>query len=227
MKHAVLVSCEHATCAVPGGQRALFEGREEELHSAAGWEPGALNLGQAFAMAFRTPIVHGEITRLLIDLEADELSRWGKYADGISAQSRERFAEQMWNGYRTILRSRIADDLQRHDIALHLLAHVAAASEGHVTLRVPDGSALSREIADAWAAAIDQDSLKCEVATGDLPGDLVEHLASGFPSDRYAPIRVEVAPAYFLDGRPMRWEPLKKILIKGLESVLAAREPRH
>ena len=220
MKATVLVSCEHATCTVPGGQRALFEGREDELHSEAGWEPGALNLGQAFAMAFRTPILHGEITRLLIDLEADEESRWGKYAGDLPAQTRERFAAQMWSGYRTALAARIAEDLQRHDQVVHVLAHVTAAPPGRVVMRVPHDAPLARDCANAWAAAATAESLTCEVAAGDLPGDLISHLAARFDPTRYAPIRLEVASASFLEGRPMRWEPLKKRLIQGLQTVL-------
>lgn len=220
MKATVLVSCEHATCAVPGGQRALFEGREDELHSEAGWEPGALNLGQSFAMAFRTPIIHGEITRLLIDLEADETSRWGKYAENLPAQTRERFAENMWGGYRNTLYDRIAEDLQRHDVVVHLLAHVTTVQPGHVGLRIPQDSLRAMEIAQAWAVEVEQDGLKCEVATGSFPGNLVEHLSSRLNSERYVPIRLEVASTYFLEGQPMRWEPLKKRLIQGLQKAL-------
>lgn len=223
MNTAVLVSCEHATCAVPGGQRAIFEGREDELHSEAGWEAGALNLAQGFAMAFRTPLVHGEITRLLIDLEAGEDEKWGKYAAEISEQSRERFAERMWKGYRATLRQRIEEDLRRHDAVIHVFAHVSRAKPGCVNLRVPDGSALASDLAAAWAGAVRQEHLEPSFLKGDIPGALMRELASGYPSDRYAPIRLEVAPGYFLEGKPMRWEACKKALIKGLEGVMGRR----
>jgi len=217
---AVLVSCEHATCAVPGGQRVLFEGHEDELHSEAGWEPGALNLAQGFAMAFRTPAVHGEITRLLIDLEAGENDRWGKFSNEISEQARERFAERMWKGYRATLQQRINEDLQRHDAVVHVLAHVTNThAAGRVVMRVPDGVPYAADIATRWAHAVQQPNLAASMLTGGIPGDLIAELASAFPSDRYAPIRLEVAAGYFLDGRPMRWDACKKALIRGLESV--------
>lgn len=222
MTSSVLVSCEHATCAVPGGQRAIFEGREDELHSEAGWEPGALNLAQGFAMAFRTPIVHGEITRLLIDLEAGEAAKWGKYADEISDQSRERFGERMWKGYRATLRQRIKEDLRRHDAVVHVLVHVAGANAGCVNMRVPDGSELAENVADKWASAVRQEHLESSCVKGNIPGALIQELAAEFPADRYAPIRLEVAPGYFLEGKPMRWEACKKVVIKGLEGVLGS-----
>jgi len=221
MKISVLISCEHATCAVPGGQRAIFAGREDELHSEAGWEPGALNLAQAFAMAFRTPIVHGEITRLLIDLEAGEDSRWGKYADEISDQARERFGERMWQGYRKTLRQRIEEDLHRHDAVAHVFVHVSGANVGCVNLRVPDGSALAANVAAKWATAANQQHLTASCVTGNIPGALIQELADIFDAERYAPIRLEVAPGYFLEGKPLQWKSLKKTLINGLEDALA------
>jgi len=221
MNVALLVSCEYATCAVPGGQRVVFEGREEELHSEAGWEPGALNLAQAFAMAFRTPIVHGEVTRLLVDLEASESKRLGKYASEISDHARERFGGPVWKGYRETLRGRIAEDLQRHDAVVHVLAHVTGAVPGHVRMRVRDTTDLAATIATSWAAAATRDNLAASMETGGIPGNLIDYLAAFFPPENYAPIRLEVAPPYFLEGRPMRWEECKKTLIQALSSTLA------
>jgi hypothetical protein len=222
MTAAVLVSCEHATCAVPGGQRVIFEGREDELHSAAGWEAGALNLAQGFAMAFRTPPVHGEITKLLIDLEAGEDARWGKYSEELSDHSRERFAERMWKGYRTTLRQRIEEDLRRHDAVVHVFVHVADANAGQVNLRVPENSPYAAGIATKWASQVRQEHLESSMILGNIPGALIHELAADFPADRYAPIRLEVAPEYFLEGRPLRWEACKKAVIRALDEVLRA-----
>lgn len=218
---SVLVSCEHATCAVPGGQRAIFEGREDELHSEAGWDPGALNLGQGFAMAFRTPLVYGEITRLLIDLEAGEDERWSEYAPQLSDQTRERFAEKVWKGHRTTLRQRIEEDLRRHDAVVHVLVHTGGIADGRVNMRVPSDAGLAADVAIQWANTVRHEHLDASRVTGDLPGTLIRELADAFPPDRYAPIRLEVASGFFLNGRPMRWEVCKKSLIKGLEAVLA------
>lgn len=224
MMASVLVSCEYATCAVPGGQRVIFDGREDELHSEAGWEPGALNLAQGFAMAFRTPLVHGEITRLLIDLEAAEELRWGKYADQLSDPSRERFGERMWRGYRDVLRQRIDEDLRRHDVVVHVFVHVTGECAGRVVLRVPEGHASAMGLACAWADAMKREHLEPECQSGGLPGNLVEELARAYPKDRYLPIRLEVAAPYFLEGRPMRWDACKKTVVQGLEDALKGSE---
>lgn len=220
MTTSVLVSCEYATCAVPGAQRALFEGREDELHSQAGWEPGALNLAQAFAMTYRTQLVHGEITRLLIDLEAGEDNRWTKYAEKLTDQTRERFVARMWSGYRSTLRQRINEDLGRHDAVVHLFVHTGGVEAGRVIMRVPEGNGRAADFTTAWAEAVRQENLDAQMVSGAIPGSLIHELATSYPPERYVPIRLEVAAEYFLDGRPMRWDAFKKSLIQGFKATL-------
>ncbi len=220
MTQSILVSCEYATCAVPGGQRAIFEQCEDELHSHLGWEPGALNLAQAISMKFRTPLVHGEITRLLIDLEVGGDERWSRHAVHLSETTRERFAERIWGGYRATLRRRIQEDLQRHDAVVHVLVHAAGPEAGHVRMRTPDGNVLAAGLARTWAEAATCENLAASHVEGELPGTLIAELSASFPADRYAPIRLEVSPEYFLTGKPMRWEAFKKSLLAGAAAML-------
>ena len=77
---AFLFSCDNATCAVPEAYREIFRGSEEVVASTEGWEPGSLNLAQGFAMKFRTPLVHGDVTRLLIDFGNDGDARWSRFS---------------------------------------------------------------------------------------------------------------------------------------------------
>ena len=52
-----LITCCHATCAIPDAQRELFKDYEDRVTSEEGWEPGALNLAQGLAMKLYTPLV--------------------------------------------------------------------------------------------------------------------------------------------------------------------------
>ena len=87
-------SCENATCAVPEAWRELFRGSEELVMSPEGWEPGALNLAQGFAMKFRTPLVHGDVTRLLIDLNAAGDERWSRFSRQLTDAQRVKLVER-------------------------------------------------------------------------------------------------------------------------------------
>lgn len=220
LKYALLVTCEHATCTVPGAQRSVFEGREDELHSEAGWEPGALNLAQAISIAFRTPIIHGEITRLILDLEATESEMWGKYAESISPPTRDRMAERLRNGYRNHIRQRIHEDLHRHDAVVHLLVHVMQSAPGRIAMRVPDQAINTHQIATRWATAIHAPMLQPIVIHGGFPGDLVAETMRHFDPERYLPIRLEVDSSSFIQGKPLRWDECKKQLITSLATTL-------
>jgi hypothetical protein len=52
--------------------------------------------------------------------------------------------------------------------------------------------------------------------------DLGAELAGSFPTTRYAQVKLSVSQSYFLEGRPLRWETVKKVLLESL--VLAASE---
>jgi hypothetical protein len=146
---AFLISCENATCAVPEAYREIFRDFEDDVASTEGWEPGALNLAQGFAMKNRTPLVHGDVTRLLIDLEKDGDERWSRFSLKLPEATRVKVAERHEKPYRMMLNQRIGEDLRRHAAVLHLMVHTDATTDGRVTLETPKGGVLAEKIAAA------------------------------------------------------------------------------
>ena len=122
---AFLFSCENATCAVPEAYREIFRGSEDVLTSKEGWEPGSLNLAQGFSMRFRTPLVHGDVTRLLIDLQKDGDERWSRFSLKLPEATRVKVADRHQRPFRAALNQRIAEDLRRHEALLHVELKVA------------------------------------------------------------------------------------------------------
>lgn len=218
---ALLFSCEHATCAVPEAYREIFRGAEEVVESAEGWEAGALNLGQAFAMGFRTPLVHGDVTRLLIDLEKDGDARWSRFSMKLSETARGKVADRHERPFRTMLRQRILEDLRRHEALLHVMIHTDAETFGRVTLETPEGGALAEEFAAAWRARLMTEDLDVRCHRNAESQALGQVLSEEFPADRYARIRLSVSQSFFLDGQPWRWDTLKKLLVQSLSEVVA------
>ena len=216
LMNAYLFSCEHATCTVPEAYREYFCGSEEVLSSNEGWEPGALNLSQAFAMGFRTPLVYGDVTRLLIDLEKDGDARWSRFSSKIAESIRLRIEDRHERLFRQQLRQRIAEDLRRYDSVVHVMVHTDAGSEGLVTLATPKKSVLAESLAEEWCSRLCARAVnaKCE-QEADI-GAFGAVLASENDPTRYAQIRLVVSQSFFLDGKPLRWETIKKILLDTL-----------
>jgi len=222
---AFLISCEHATCAVPEAYREIFRGSEDDVASSEGWEPGSLNLAQGFAMRFRTPLVHGDVTRLLIDLEKDGDERWSRFAMQLPEATRQKIAERHEKPYRLMLNQRISEDLRRHAAVLHLMIHTNAHTDGRVTLETPKGGVLAEKIAAVWRLRMYSDELDIRHFRNTQNQALGELLSAGYPPENYAQVRLDVSQSFFLDGRPMRWEPLKKRLMDTLVQAVAEAGP--
>ncbi len=219
---AFLFSCDYATCAVPEAYREIFRGAEDVVSSMAGWEPGSLNLAQGFAMKFRTPLVHGDVTRLLIDLGNDGDARWGKFSLKLPEATRGKVADRHERPYRLVLNQRIAEDLRRHEALLHVMIHTDAKTDGTVVLESPVGAELAEKFAGAWRSRLAAADVDVRQATGVALGSLAAALSGAYPPDRYAQVRLSVSQTFFLEGRPWRWETLKKVLLESL--VLAGGE---
>lgn len=218
---AFLFSCENATCAVPEAYREIFRGSEDVVTSSEGWEPGSLNLAQAFAMRFRTPLVHGDVTRLLIDFEKDGDDRWSRFSMKLPEATRGKVAERHEKPYRTLLGQRIAEDLRRHAVVLHVMVHTDAASEGRVVLETPEGAELAEVYAGAWRTRLMKEDLDVRYFRNAESQALGQSLSREFPAEQYARIRLVVSQGFFLEGRPWRWETLKKLLLDSLSQVVA------
>ncbi len=218
---ALLFSCEHATCAVPEAYREIFRGAEDVVMSSEGWEPGSLNLGQAFAMKFRTPLVHGDVTRLLIDLEKDGDARWSRFSMKLPEATRGKVADRHERPFRAMLSQRIREDLRRHAAVLHVMIHTDAETDGRVTLETPEHGVLAEKLAAAWRARLMTEDLDVRYHRNVASQALAIELSKEFPADDYAQIRLAVSQSFFLEGRPWRWETLKKLLLESLSQVVA------
>ena len=216
---AFLFSCNNATCAVPEAYREIFRGFEEVVASTEGWEPGSLNLAQGFAMKFRTPLVHGDVTRLLIDLEKDGDSRWSRFALKLPELTRPKLADRHERPYRTQLKQRIAEDLRRHYAVLHRMVQTDAATDGMILLETPVGGELAESFSNAWRSRLVAADLDVRQVKGVVINPLGSELSAAFPSTQYAQLKISVSQSFFLEGRPWRWDTIKKLLLDSLALV--------
>ncbi|MES2659554.1 MAG: hypothetical protein V4689_13125 [Verrucomicrobiota bacterium] len=218
---ALLFSCENATCAVPEAYREIFRGSEDVLTSTRGWEPGSLNLAQGFAMKFRTPLVHGDVTRLLMDFEQDGDDRWSEFSLKLPEATRVKVVDRHERPYRLSLNQRITEDLRRHEMLLHVMVHTDSTSDGLVMLETPAGGLLAEKFARAWRAHLAAAEVDVRHVSGSGVTPLGASLTGAFPANQYAQIRLSVSQTFFLEGRPWRWETLKKLLLESLSRVTA------
>ena len=222
---AFLFSCSNATCAVPEAHRELFNGAEDAVASAESWEPGALNLAQAFSMKFRTPLVHGDVTRLLIDLGKECGERWSRFSLQLPESTRAKLVERHERPFRGQLVQRISEDLRRHAAVWHVLVHTSPEIDGRVLLETPDEAPLAESAAAAWRGRLHAAEMDVLHVRRVQSNPLEAFLSREFTADQYALIRLTVSQSFFLEGRPWRWETAKKTLLDTLARAAAELAP--
>jgi hypothetical protein len=222
---ALLFSCEYATCAIPEAYRELFHGAEDVVTSPEGWDSGALNLAQGFAMKFRTPLVHGLHTRLLLDLDKNGDERWSRFALKMPEATRQKLADREEIAYRGLLKQRITEDLRRYPSSTHLMLRTTPEHEGRVILESFAKGGFGEAIAAAWRTLLLREGLDVSHAREVGGSALAGVLCGAFPEDRYSLLRLKVSQSFFLEGRPIRWDLLKKKLGETLITALAEALP--
>jgi len=212
---SILITCSHATCAVPEAHRELFKGSEDLVTSTEGWEPGALNLAQGLAMRFSTPLIHGDVTRLLIDIEQDGEKHWSKISSKLPEASRDKLVTRHHDKFRHAIGLRLQEDFKRHGEVIHLIIHTAPITDGKILME-HIASPLAQEIADTAVKLLPSN----EVDSSSLPlmekTPFIRWLLQSFPSEKYGIIRITVSQSFFMRSVPMRWETIKKSLIQAL-----------
>ena len=216
-----LITCSYATCAIPEPQRELFRGSEDKVTSTDGWEPGSLNLAQGLAMKLSTPLVHGEVSRLLIDLEKDGSDRWSKITKTLPEPTRVKLIDRHERKFRHAIEVRVTEDLKRNDSITHILVHSAPIADGRILLEYGPSKG-AEKFAKAIVSKLPSNEIEPIAKAAGSNSALVNWVSNLVPPGKYHFIRLTVSQSFFLKSVPLRWETMKKSLIQSVSSAAAA-----
>ncbi len=208
---AYLFSCMHATCAVPEAHRELFRGNEETLQSSEGWEPGALNLAQFLGMLFRTPVIHGDVSRLLIDLSKEGDDRWSRFSKELTESAKQRLADRYQRSFRNAIRQRIDDHLRRDEPIVHVRIHTQPWQDGRVVISNDAEAKNSDAVAMAWRELLMHAGLDVRYER-QTPEEKLLMLPESAGKESTISIRLDVSQTFFLEGRPWKWDTVRRTL---------------
>ena len=121
--------------------------------------------------------------------------------------------------YRQVLNQRIAEDLRRHPALVHVMIHTDPTTDGLILLETPIGADFAEKFASAWRMRLAAAELDIRQVRGAEMSPLGTALSKAFPPDKYAQVRLTVSQTFFLEGRPQRWETVKKTLLDSLVRV--------
>jgi hypothetical protein len=213
-----LITCCHATCAIPEAQRELFAGQEELVTSPEGWEPGALNLAQGLAMKLSTPLVHGEVTRLILDIEKTGEEQFSEFSMKIPEPTRTRLADRLNEKFRHAIDVKLEEDLKRHDTIIHIDVHTAPLEDGKVLFEYTGDPAAERLTYSAAKLMKEPEiSLSCRRMKEISP--MLQSMLDREMSAKIGILRVTVAQSFFLTSKPLRWDMTKKSVITAISNA--------
>lgn len=123
----ILLTCEHATNAVPHAAAASFRGAAMRtlLRTHRGWDPGAAGVARVLARTLRAPLFEGRATRLLVDLNrsAHHPKVFGDWARALSSTDRRALIARWHAPWRRRFAQQLRTAISKGRPVLHLSMH--------------------------------------------------------------------------------------------------------
>lgn len=118
----VLISAEHASCSVPEEWAGLFAGHQAVLQSHRGWDPGTAELAAALATRLNAPLLVGEATRLLVDLNRScgHPRHFSEFTRTLPVRDRNELVRRYWQPHWSAYRQHIE---RARSMLVHLACH--------------------------------------------------------------------------------------------------------
>jgi predicted N-formylglutamate amidohydrolase len=228
---SVVVTCEHATRAVPASLRAvLARAGARRLAGHEAWDPGALHLARHLARALHAPLIVADVSRLVVDANRSErhprvFSRW---TAALPADAREHLLARHHRPFREATRDALAA-VPPARLALHLSCHsftsvlAGVRRETDIALLYDPSREPERTLCTRWLAALRRrlPHLACHANRpyrGTSDGHTTD-LRRRLPAQAYAGVEIEVNQR--LLARDPRLASLSPELLAGLEEALA------
>lgn len=208
MKTALVLSCEHATAAIPSRFRSLFQGQEAVLQSHRGWDPGTLELGKKLARRFQVPLFATQVSRLLIEVNRSlhHPRLFSEFSASLPSQTKQQLIDQYYLPHRTAVEECIRERLKSQQKVLHLSLHSftgvwdGVPRSADLGLLYDPRRAMDRSLCERWKGMLEQQLPELTVRRnypylGRADG-LTTSLRKLFPATRYMGIEVEINQKY-------------------------------
>lgn len=225
-----LVTCEHGGNRVPADCRQFFAGREEELQSHRGFDPGALSLARDLARALEAPLVASTVSRLVVELNRSLGHRqlFSEALRGAPKAFREKILAHHYHPYREQVFTLVAETVAAGRRVVHISSHsFTPVLEGKVRdadigLLYDPGRPGEVAFCDAWQAALTAFAPRFKVRrnypyTGKSDG-FCTGLRRRFPDEAYVGVELEINQKHFL-VRGASWRSLRQEVVRSLLSL--------
>lgn len=227
-----VVSCEHASKAIPSAYAHAFAAMHARLDSHEGYDAGALQMGRELAHALGAPLFAGKASRLLIDLNRSpgNVGLYSETSRAFDADTRRRILDEHYRPYRERVQSEVEARLRVGMRVIHLASHSftpeldGVVREADLGLLYDPARAGEVALCRAWQAALADIAPALRVRSnypyaGTSDG-LTAALRRLFAGDRYLGIEVELNQKHVFAGA-RHWRALRRDVIEALLAAFA------
>lgn len=125
MKRDVIITCEHASCAVAPAYKSLFRGQGEVLRSHRGYDPYSIEMATALATRLNCKLFQGTTTRLLVEINRSigHPNLFSEFTQSLSEAEQTELLNEYYFPYRAAVESEVRSRIRKRRTVLHLGIH--------------------------------------------------------------------------------------------------------
>lgn len=227
---AVVVTCEHASRAVPAQLRGRLRLVAARLRSHRGFDPGARALARTLAVRLGAPLVLGRVTRLVVDLNRSPHNPdvFSSVTRGLARDDREAILASWHAPHWGVVQELVDEALGEASVVVHLAAHSFTPVLGgkrrdfDVGLLYDPGRPREAALVESWRAAIARTvpwlRVRLNAPYRGASDGLTTALRRRLPATRYAGIEVEANQE--LLASPVRWRHVRRAVADAAAAVI-------
>lgn len=121
----LVITCEHASNAIPKEFDSLFKNHHEELETHTAWDIGAFQIFQYFINHIDAFHQHGIVSRLIIDLNRSLHNKtcFSKFTKNLSPEQKKSIINCYYNPFRQATLNEVEKIIQSKKRCFHLSIH--------------------------------------------------------------------------------------------------------
>lgn len=225
----LVLSCEHASRAIPRRYSKLFVGADVSLGTHAGSDLGSQEMSRHLANELGVEVTYARASRLLVDCNRSlhHRSLFSVYTRNLPEAERGEILANYYHPHRDAVTSRINKTIATQGQAVHVSVHSftgvinGKARETDIGLLYDPARADERLFCAEWQAQLRAEGtfrVRRNYPYKGVSDGLVTHLRRQQPAHAYLAIELEFRQE-LMDGP--RWTTLRQALAETLESTLA------
>ena len=227
----IVLSCEHASHDIPAEYRYLFKGSRALLISHRGWDPGALECAIRLADNLHAPLIKGDCSRLLIDLNRSlhHQQVFSEFTRALLKTERLALINSIYHPYHTQLQQTIARCIAKCGFALHLSIHSFTPvmngnrRDADIGLlydpRRQYEAALASRLKECLQNLDRNLKIRRNYPYRGIADGATSHYRKFFADKKYAGLEIEINQRYPLGNDRKSWKQLQNAIIKTLNSA--------